>query len=251
MDRVRRWDIGIRLVAVAITCPAFWFPNFWPAFLLPAIVFLLLQAIAIGHYDKKDTIFKWTDYVYYLLIGGVVALGSRYVLQLEHVRVLDRLLEIQVLQQQLKDVDSELPITRRALAGAKHSLETGESRMVNECAEDLFARRLGGLSNPPSKREVIRIDDPCRGWLALTERVARLPLAIASLEKERAKVASKLQELESLEKTTSEKPIPRLRGDPDRLQLEFVWLPMLLFFGIAIKLGKTTCSLWPSNRPSA
>lgn len=248
MRNVQMWKVVIWIAALAIACPALWLPNFWPTFLIPAAVFLVLQLLAIGSWRQKETLFKVTDYVYYLLIGTVIALGSRFILQAEQVEALDEILETKSMQHRLKQIDAELPRLQSDLEVSRRSEAAKDPQFVADCQREQLAIRLRLRGRTESEqRELLRFD-PCESYFALMDKITVLPIRISSLQQEHIASSARLKELKFKDgSSTLETGATRSR-DPRRLELEFLWAPMLLLVGVAIKLSKTTCSLWPLPR---
>jgi hypothetical protein len=81
-------------LGLSIASPSLWLPNLWPSFVIPAFAAVTLQALALGNWQRKETLFKLTDYAYYLLIGGVAVLGSQLLLRADEAKQVDALVEI-------------------------------------------------------------------------------------------------------------------------------------------------------------
>lgn len=246
MARLQLRTVAVSLIALAFASPAVWFPNFWPTFLVPAAVFLGLQMVALRQWSHKETLFKVTDYIYYLLIGGIVALGSHYLLQAEQVGALDAILETKSLQQRIRQIETDLPILRSDLHSAQRSAAATDPNFVAQCRTDqMLERRRGQRDGDRLQAPLI---DPCQGYFAVMDKVVLLPSRIASLEQELAISTSRLRELESTGNASTSEHSGSRAPKVWRLELEFRWVPMLLLIGIAIKLGKTTSSLCPLKR---
>ena len=232
-------------LGLAFSSPSLWLPNLWLSFVVPGIVLGALQIVALGNWGRKETFFKFTDYIYYLLLGAVVAIGSTVVLRVDEARLVDAQVELRSLETAIASADQDLPRMRTEQEALQRNLKTADKDFVATCRAQQMLSRL----KPNDKRgvETPRID-LCFGYFALEGRALQLPSEIARLQDSRSKAQARLEELQR--QYPSDATGVKVSAEAQNAQREFEvrWLTLLALLGAAIKLGKTTCSLCPLPR---
>lgn len=244
---VRNLRLAINSVLVAtlvlVVFMSWKFPNFWQLFIVPWVSLSMFQTIALSKWKHKKFMFKCTDYIYYMLIGGVVAIGSQYLFKADTVTTFNTMLEIDRLKSRLEIIDMEIPRLREALKRAKIAYENIDEETFKSC----FAKSLRESQFPKDKKRPpfeMKIDF-CQYILDLIADKHLLPRRIESLERERSHVSVRLELVErkkvSLPHGGANLSAVGSRAELLNLSLELIWVPTILLVGITFKLGKTTC----------
>jgi len=232
--------IGVVVISAGMVALALIYPVFWMVFIVPCLFFIPLQLFALSRWRHKEAVFKCTDYGYYLLIGAVVSLGSRYLDQREMITQYEKGAEASRLHGQVYWLDIELPRLRQKLTSAKIAAENLDPDFAAQCLKERASKIMQRLpiDAPPSPLTAY-----CNGYYfpTLAETV-ELPTNIADLEQKRETYA---QELTALQSNQSNGDLSSAARRPHEQDLMFIWFPMLLLIGVTLKLGKTTCALFP------
>lgn len=243
-----RWPHLLALtLGLLFAGPALWLPNLWPSFVLPGIALVTLQFVALGSWQAKDTFFKWTDYVYYLLLGAVVTIASAVMLRADEARRVDAQVEVRSLEASIAAAEQALPRLLAEQQELQAALQAADPDWVADCR----VQQLPPLRKPDERRDVpaLRID-PCLGYIALEGRALRLPSEIARTQAERELQRARLDDLRRRQAAAASGAATSVQAQIDLREFEIRWLTLLALLGAAIKLGKTTCSLCPLRRRS-
>jgi hypothetical protein len=233
---------GILAIALAFALLAEMFSRFWWVFAIPGALFVILQLFAFSNSNYRERAFKRIDYLYYILIAGVVTFGVRFFSQANQLEKFGAIkdkefnqklvarddMEIPKLQQELDVVDAKidaLPKELLADAGAWQMREQQE-------------RAEGKSQNSPRLKL-----NPYQFVLDLEGHAAMLSQQINSLQQERADALRLLGVAASTSPSTTPGLASHAATDLPKGEIELEWAPMLALCGIAMKLGKTSASL--------
>jgi hypothetical protein len=222
---------------LALTTLLVRFPNYWPVSAFPLVTLVVFQGIALSGWSGTHRLFSITDYLYYALIGGVVGVGSIYVLNGGAAERLNLLLEHEALSRELAVIENNLPDLAKVLEQPAPIPPTAEE--WTSCMDAQLQERLRtpSSSSAGSKLPTLRID-VCRGYFeALAQREAR-QRDYARLVARRDTIRHRLPGLET---EIADRSQVRLVGQTyDELLLQLLVVPTLILIGVTMKLGKTT-----------
>ena len=226
------------IVTFGLALTTLWlrFPNYWPVSFLPLVSLVVFQVIALSKWSWAHRFFSITDYFYYALIGGVVGVGSIYVLNGGAAERLNLLLEHEALSRELGAIESDLPDLAKVLEQPAPVPPTAEE--WTSCLGAQLQERLRTPSSADgSTFPALRID-VCRGYFeALAQREAR-QRHYAHLVARRNTIR---QRMPGLETEIAERSQVRLVGQTyDELLLQLLVVPTLILIGVTMKLGKAT-----------
>ena len=226
------------VIIIAALVALYWVifdPHPWSHMAVPLVVIgLSFQAIAVWGGTGAKPFFQFLDYIHYGVVGTAVGVVSLYLLNVAGVERLNLYLEQQSLKQELqstvttvKDLQDEVALP-----------EPTDDDFRKACFEQDLQRRLREQGNPrEGATPVLRID-PCRGAFDMMARKSSAKRALeASIAREKT-IKTRLGQIDSeIVQIDS-----RSAGPPsfEELRLRFMLFPTLIFFGAAIKLGKTT-----------
>ena len=200
------------VVFVVVVVSFVTYPLFWMVAVIPGATILLFQRIALSQWQHRRHFFNATDYVYYLLIGGAVVIGSQYVRGREDVSYLGTFLEKAALQARLATIEVH----------------------IRDLRVDQERRRVLAV-------ECVRGDAPLTtpGVLACVGAFAGnlwYRFVLPSQARERERIRAQLDKIDQTDAPGGERKIRDLT-------ILFMWAPTLVLVGISMKLGKTTTNL--------
>jgi hypothetical protein len=232
-------------LGLSIASPTLWLPSLWPSFVIPGIAAVALQTIALGAWKKKEFFFKIADYAYYLLIGGVAVLGSQLWLRAEEAKEVDAAVNIRNLENVVTSAHRTLPVLRAELESSLQRLASADRAFTTHCRTE---QMLSQMRKVDQEKRNVAVIDPCLGFFTLERRASLLPSEIDEVERERAEAQERLERLKSRHPTAAVAKQPDPKATRVRAEVELRWVPLFILLGIAIKLGKTTCALFPPER---
>ena len=219
----RVWQVLLVLTLGFVVTGYLTYPLYWPVYVCPALMFLPLQAFALSNYSWKERLFTYSDYVYYVIVGGVIGVGGLYVLQGDLVSQLNEKHERVSVKEHLSAIKTDLATSRARL----RELESRRPKpdALAECFR-LYGQGKTRTNLPDPAREL------CDQQISDHEEATRLQIDIPIMDGKRARVESRKAELEAERR-------PKERN----LEIQFIWAPTLLVAAITLKLGKTTATL--------
>lgn len=247
--------IAITTSVVVVACSNY--PNLWWLIIPLGLWIVLLQVIAISDTKWKHTFFKYTDYAYYLIIGVAVFVSTKSISG-EMYAYLDALEEKNTIRIELKD----LRLRERSL----DSIQRLERTIIEKPREKVSATQEIDDQNKQQQNTSAKYPIP------ITSKYAREHTKIYTSTEDFIKSArnqintTEPQDLikeHILRKLTNRESVDMVRFEITRLENKLnlvnskdiiftenesitqnlLYITGLFIFGIAIKIGKTTCSL--------
>lgn len=231
-------------IAVLLITAAFLASTFWWVFALPLPVLLVCQMVALGaDLRTAERFFGFTDMAYYLIIGAVIGLGTRYLPELDRVIQEDAELTFAQAEAALPDAQEAARVASEARGEATSSLESIPHDVLGEC----FARQLTAQI-----QQSVDIDpQPERPGLMLPDYPpgCEIPLSVADLAARttgEAMVAT--NRVRDLNEIVERGPTPSVTSSDFFSADELAWLlfrlfPALVLCGVMLKVGKTSLSI--------
>ena len=255
MDKTRKriFLVLTSLVIVISTLGCLKYSNLSLVIILPAFTFLLFQFIALSNIEHKETIFKYTDYVYYALIGGILGVGSMYFLNNDMLELLKQDQSRQVTIALISEVESEIKYLvhtisaeNEALSEAKKEFEGYISRMPIH-----LLKKCGFDSQTVPRQKDPYLLNGCEIYRYLESRVKDLYRRVDQFNDRKSHVTERLNELK-IEENNLSKQIDKIKKEINmvsvfQVKVSLIWIPLFLLLGLALKIGKTTSSLCPNN----
>lgn len=231
--------IGVAAISAGLLTATWFFPVFWMVFVVPCISLIAFQWVALSGWRHKEVLFKYTDYAYYLLIGTIVGLGSRYLDQRELIEQFEKGVEATNLERNLERLDAELSRLRDRLKSAKPTSDETNTLFAAMCIRERALKQ--DIAPRPQDSPGI-LSGACDDYFSSLIEAAGLPDRIAAVEREHQTTRQQLTNIRVQERDDqSSSAATSLRA----YEVMFIWFPTLLLFGVTLKLGKTTNALFP------
>jgi hypothetical protein len=232
------------IIILLLLSAAYISSTFYWVFLAPIPVLIVCQFVALSREVKSaERFFGFTDIAYYLIIGAVIGLGTRYLPELD--RIFQEDAEITYSQAEIKIPEARsLAATARTESDkATRSLETIPPDVISECMARQMAETLAASVEIDPQRE--RIGSLQSNFPAGCE----IPLSILDLATRAAGEAIRTnQRVTELNKVIERGPNPEIRSSDIIRSATLEWLllrlfPALILCGVMLKIGKATLSI--------
>ena len=213
------------------------YPEFWPVSAIPFFTLLVFQTVALSGSPHVDKIFNATEWVYYAIIGGVVGVGSLYVLNGGAATRLNLLLEQESLQRERTTIELQL---RGVTKAAEAAAPVASDDFLKACIAAQVQERLQRPMSPGVSRGNIPVPrlDACQGYF---EGLARWQSQRSDFTRLTERLSEINQRLPALQKALLENhAIPLVGQSYNDLRLQYLVIPTLVLVGVTMKLGKTT-----------
>lgn len=235
----------ISLVLFLVLITAAWYSStFYWVFLVPLLVSVACQCVALWcKIPFAEKFFSFSDMAYYLIIGAVIGLGTRYLPELDTLFQNDAELSYDQAVAQFSDAQIDAQAATELQNETASSLATLPSEIVGECIfrqiteNVLKPREIGSRSD----RLDLRLPDyppGCDITLAIVDIAMRATGEAIAANKRRTEISEIIKR----------GPNPSIRSS-DFLSpkwLEWILLklfPTLVLSGVMFKVGKTTLSI--------
>jgi hypothetical protein len=218
-------------------------PHPWQVIAIPLLSLICFQVIAFRCASAK-VLFQLTDYIYYLVVGGVVGVGSLYVLNGAAVNRFNSLFELQSLTQELASIQHSIPSLTKSLEQMGEPPANDEF-LASCLTQDLQNRLRAQMQASNSRTAPLAVTrlDLCRGYFQRQAQRASLQRELDHLVRRQHEIPGRVEELK---KGIEENSTPLTALPPFKeLTLRFLFIPTLVLIGITMKLGKTTYLLQP------
>lgn len=246
------WEIGglkaanifSMAIAILLLIAAYFASTFWWVFAAPLPVLILCQWVALNADVKNaERFFGFTDMVYYLLIGAVVGVGTRYLPELDRVIREDAERTFAQAEAALPNAQEAARQASEARQEASSSLDNVPHEVIGECfALQLSAQIEGsiGIDPQPDMPGLLLPGYPpgCEVTLAVIDVSTRATgQAIAANKR-----------VQDLREVVERGPNATADSSDFFTAEDLEWylfrlFPALVLCGVMLKVGKTTLSI--------